>query len=130
MLSFPVDANNESGHAGIAPHWYYWDRYAWRDERWPKSANEMGASYLADARIKMIHDPGEDWVPAFSCFGGFAVYRRAAIKECRDTYRGNDEAGRSDCEHVTFSRCIRTHGSSLYMNPSAWLRYDQLAYYP
>ena len=121
---------DREGQAGAPPHWYYYDRYAWRDERWPKSPIEMGESYLADARIKMIHDAGEDWVPAFSCFGGFAVYRRAAIKECRGTYRGNDEAGLDACEHVAFSKCILAHGSSLYMNPSAWLRYNQLRYWP
>ena len=126
-----IVANAIIGVAGIAPHYYYWDRYAWRDHRWPKGPSEMGWPYLADARLNMLNDPGEDWVPAsLVCFGGYTVYRRAAIKHCGGTYSGVDELNRFEVEHASLSRCIREHNYTLFMNPSAFIRYAVYIYAP
>ncbi len=78
----------------------------------------------------MLYDAGEEWVPALSCFGGFAMYARAAVRDCSGAYSGFDEKHRYDCEHVAFSKCLIRHNHSLWMNPTAYIRYDVQIYHP
>ena len=120
-----------TGVAGVPPHWYYWDRYAYRDDRWPYGPPDKGWPYLADARIKMLYDPGEEWVPvSVGCFGGFAVYKREYVRQCDQAYSGHDKKGRVDCEHIAFSQCLLSKGGKLWMNPSSWIRYPVTMYAP
>ena len=113
-----------AGVAGVAPHLYYWDRYAYREERWPI----LQWRWFLDMRLVMHYDPGEAWVPCHSCFGGFTMYRRAAMGTC--LFNASDPINVVDCEHVSFSKCVRDHGGAVFINPSAYMRYPHMVYTP
>jgi len=57
-----------------------------------------------------------------SAFDGFAIYKTAAIGNCR--YEGRDPGGGSatspagpqDCEHVAFNRCLKKAGKRFMLN--------------
>lgn len=118
------DVACSNGVAGVAPHFYYWDRYAYREDRWPI----LQWRWFTDMRAVMLYDPGDAWVPCHSCFGGFSVYRRSAVGPCY--FNATDPINVVDCEHVSFCTCIRQRGGRIFVNPGGFLRYPVMAYTP
>lgn len=117
-----------NGVAGVAPNFYYWDRYAFRDERWPI----LQWKWFYDMRLVMLYDPGDEWVQCHACFGGFAVYRRSALVTPAGAclYNATDPINVVDVEHVSMSTCVRQHGGRVFINPAGFIRYPVMAYTP
>ena len=114
--------------AGISPHYYYWDRYAFRDDRWPI----LQWKWFTDMRLVMLYDPGDEWVSCHACFGGFAVYRRSALVTAAGPcmYNATDPINVVDVEHISMSTCVRSHGGRVMINPGGFIRYPVMAYTP
>ena len=111
-----------AGVAGVAPHYYYWDRYAYREVRWPI----LQWRWFVEMSAVMKFDPGEDWLECHACFGGFAVYRRSALGSC--LFNATDPINVVDCEHISMSTCVRDHGGKVFINPAGFIRYPYSHY--
>lgn len=65
-----------------------------------------------------------DLVSADSCFGGLALYRTAAMKDCTYDYRHPEPPRMLDCEHVLFHRCMKRDSDvRIFVNPNMKLWY-------
>src|SRR5262249_34493255 len=106
----------------------YYDIWALRHNTW--SPNDCLSQYrffvqnclpeeearFAAQYAKMIIIPEHfDWIEVESAFGGFAVYKRAALDDAR--YIGLTAQNEEICEHVTFHNMLRSKGSRIFINP-------------
>jgi hypothetical protein len=70
----------------------------------------------SSVQARMIHLPSDsDWIEVDSAFGGFAIYRKTALKH--GSYFGETEEGVACCEHVPFNLALRKKGYKLFINP-------------
>jgi hypothetical protein len=93
--------------------WVFWDSLAYRDARFTK------LSWREHQR--QIHTPYDSPVEVDSCFGGLAVYdvsNSTDWSQC--SYTSHEE---SDCEHVSFSMCLRRRGWNILFNPRMLITY-------
>jgi glycosyltransferase involved in cell wall biosynthesis len=115
-----------AGANGLFNDRRYYDRLALRTAQYPDTRKEHQSSQAG-----RVYEPSEPWLPVSSVFGGVAVYRGACVGACRYEADG-------DCEHVSFSRCVRSRPGcgKAFMNPAAvldyalWLRKDVQFYFP
>ena len=106
----------------------YYDVWALRHKTW--SPNDCWSQYkfltqhglsVNESLFAAIHsrmvkiDEGLDWIEVDSSFGGFAVYRRKALKGLR--YVGLDDEGEMVCEHVQLHATLRAQGGHIFINP-------------
>jgi hypothetical protein len=71
----------------------------------------------ASIRSRMIRIPRKsDWIEVDSAFGGFALYRPAAIGNA--IYEGLTPDGIAICEHVPFHAKMRQNNKKLFINPA------------
>lgn len=111
---------------GVAgPERYHYDRFAFRNDRFPSGPNEVGKRQYYSQTIHemaeaLVFRPSDSWVPVLSCFGSLAIYHRAAFLASGCRYG----AVRDDCEHVFLHSCLRDHGfSRMFVNPALWAEY-------
>lgn len=57
----------------------YYDRYAFRDSSLPFGPELLGEGYWKNLDHTWFSLQGEEWIPAFSAFGGLAIYKTASI---------------------------------------------------
>lgn len=107
----------------------YYDVYALRHSAW--AANDCWDQYhflrscgvspekalYNSTHSRMIKIPENmDWIEVDSAFGGFAIYRKEAMKFA--SYVGINSNGGEVCEHVAMHRQLRAHGFRIFINPN------------
>jgi glycosyltransferase involved in cell wall biosynthesis len=70
--------------------------------------------------------PGMPLFHVASAFGGLAIYKRAAIKNCRyGVLMNEDEKVESRAEHFYFHQQMKEHGyDKIFINPAIQIRYQ------
>jgi hypothetical protein len=106
----------------------YYDVWTLRHREW--SPNDCWAQYRFLSRLdaddernvarsvhsRMVKVPASArWIEVDSAFGGFAIYRKAAMLHGR--YTGTAEDGEPCCEHVPFNLALKDAGARLFINP-------------
>lgn len=73
---------------------------------------------------------GMPFIPVFSAFGGGAIYRYEAIKNCRySTIPNHDERVEVRCEHYSLCKQMSEQGfSKIFINPSMTIKYEPYIY--
>lgn len=67
---------------GINSMGYYYDRYAYRDTRYPFGPELLGDKWGDLLQVSPLSFSKEEaWVPVYSAFGGLAIYKTASILE-------------------------------------------------
>lgn len=64
------------------------------------------------SQIQKVYPVNSSIFEVYSCFGGFAFYKREAILNCDYNSINND------CEHIKFNECIRNNGGKIFINPA------------
>ena len=65
---------------------------------------------------RLKYDPGM-LLEVDAAFGGIAIYRMKSLDdECK--YTGDWGDGREQCEHVPFTKCLKSKGNKIYINTS------------
>ncbi len=129
---------------GIAPDGRYWDWFALRDSQFPLGTETMGDAWYPLKRPHHFLTPKDPWYPVYSAFGGFGIYRRAALAGCRYSALITPEIAAlnaslgarqtalhqgigpepSLCEHVGLHAGMRFFGHGrLFINPAMIFRY-------
>jgi hypothetical protein len=57
----------------------YWDRYAFRNKRYPVGPEIVGASWWKDLQKEWFYLSKTHLVPVYSAFGGLAIYKTSTI---------------------------------------------------
>lgn len=99
--------------------WHY-DRFALRARGWydiDVRAGDGDAARPSPGSHHVCFDPllpqsGLAY-PVDSCFGGLAIYRRAALRGCRYSGEGGE------CEHVMLHRCMRAAAANASASAAA-----------
>jgi hypothetical protein len=107
---------------------YYYDIFALRHAKWcavdcvaevarrPFYVPRPFAQWNITGARQIAIPPAAKPIRVESAFGGFGLYRTAAIKDC--WYQGKD-GGADVCEHVAFNRAIEAKGlGGLYILPA------------
>lgn len=89
-----------------------------------------------EKQIKLLADkygglkPTDDWVRAFSAFGGLAIYRYEAVKGLRyQALPNNDQHVEVRCEHYSIYKGMCERGfDKVYINPAMSLKYQDLTW--
>lgn len=69
---------------GVADNGHHYDSWALRDESLPIGAELIGNQWWDIRGKTVLHFSKNDpWYPVLSAFGGFGIYKRAAIKGCQ-----------------------------------------------
>ncbi len=58
---------------------YYRDRSAFRDENYPLGPEMMGDDWYVDLSETWFRIEQDEWLPVYSAFGGFAIYKTKSI---------------------------------------------------
>ena len=101
-----------------------YDTFAFRDQSSIKYApHEIGGfpAYWnqVETNFKKFYHVNEAIVPVHSCFGGLAIYKKAALKNCK--YDSIED----DCEHVYLHQCMRKkNNAKIFLNPSMVVFYS------
>jgi len=103
----------------------YYDRWALRTGREAEECRTRPWIYCPSLRqwglpYETQIPPTEPPIRVESAFGGFGIYKRAAIGSCRYDGRATDGQTR-ECEHVPFHKCVRENSDpegQLYVVPS------------
>ena len=95
---------------GVYFHSMYWDTTAFRlpDGTRPE---RLGIQQLMDGATR-----DEAMLQLSSCFGGLAVFRRAAVEGCRYLAGWPANRYKKECEHVSFMQCLHANGGGVYSN--------------
>ena len=122
---------------GVILHGIYRDTYAFRtrevntNHHWGDEQNKLASVETKKAFKRMSHDSklkayeladqsslSMEILPVQSCFGGLAVYKSAAIEDCKYGYRYDEPPFMLDCEHVIFHKCLNEkHKARILSNP-------------
>ncbi|WP_246273027.1 glycosyltransferase [Oricola thermophila] len=106
----------------------YYDVWAYRhpthspDDCWERVEKRPAGMSKAQAYETFVAARKKPWprdagmVEVESAFGGLALYRLPALRDC--SYLGLDEDGNPRCEHVEFHRQIRSKGYRLFIDPA------------
>eukprot|EP01083_Nonionella_stella_P123833 373409_1 len=60
---------------------------------------------------KIANEYHIEFIPVYSCFGPYSIYRIDALKGCKYEYQPDT------CEHLTLHNCLARHNKSAYVNP-------------
>jgi hypothetical protein len=102
MASYSLYVRNDGGNVGVAQYDAWAARLNWWEDRKEKPGGHQWFHLL-------MPPVGSEPIQMNSCFGGLAVYQRAA-------YLSGNYAG-GDCEHVAFHKSMRRAGYGMYLNP-------------
>ena len=80
--------------------------------RFPESA----LTFSIRSRMLRINKKS-NWIKVDSSFGGFAIYKSQFLL-LNNYYKGSDENGKMECEHVTFHKKLTDNGARIYINPA------------
>lgn len=85
---------------GIAQDGSLFDRYAYRDKRFPFGPEILGEKWWQEqSECPLRLGDKKEWVPVYSAFGGLAIYKRDTIIQF--TYSGKvTEELRKDCRKI------------------------------
>lgn len=89
-----------------------WQHYHFLIERGATPDEALDAAIVA--RMLRLRR-GTPWIAVDSAFGGFAIYRRAALHAGH--YSGRDAGGVPLCEHVPLHAQLRAAGRRIFVNP-------------
>ena len=119
ILYGPVDENNNMIKEGDTIGRVYYDTYAFRRVNHPEPHSSQEINQLFYGR-------GEPLIRVWSCFGGFGLYKRNAI---RDIWYGSRKPDSAACEHVYFHQAMAQNGfDRIYLNPSQITLYSPVSY--
>jgi hypothetical protein len=71
---------------GCGPNGYYYDRYAFRSKDFPFGPELIGAFFWSNLNESAFILSEGSWVPAYSAFGGLAIYKTKSI--LKSSYSG------------------------------------------
>lgn len=94
---------------------YYYDRYAFRSAQYPFGPELLGEFYWDEALSSWFrYYDHESWIPVFSAFGGFAIYKTSVILQF--SYSGTVTDALSEYYQVIASRIPSTsHHLNYYL---------------
>lgn len=102
-----------------------YDAFAFRNQEFPYTRFNVpeGEDVYWDTivpQIRQLYYPvNHAMIPVFSCFGGLAMYKKNALKNCK--YDSIQE----DCEHVPLHDCMRKKNNArIFLNPSMVVFYS------
>lgn len=102
----------------------YWDTYAFKPQG-DSGPQTRAQIYDSQQRLQAL-EPGDDWLPVASAFGGLGIYRWPAMRPHQYKCVKNDdpEIG-ARCEHVTLHADMALAGHDrLFINPAQIVYYD------
>ncbi len=130
---------------------FYWDRYAFRNLEFPYGPEVIGDSWWWHDVYDRIYFREDDWIPVFSAFGGFAIYKTKDVLECRYSGIVTEDVKRfykeilgkevfffpntywehpldldllTCCEHIPFYASMREKGyDRIFINPKLKIDY-------
>ena len=107
----------------------YYDIYALRHPVWApndcwhyeselrlRGINPLVARQKAIYSRMITIDPGSEWIPVDSAFGGLAIYKRELFENVQ--YSSILPNGNHVCEHVTLHQQMTERGAKLFINPA------------
>lgn len=71
------------GANGMRCGYFYFDRYAFRDETFPLGPELIGDYFWEQVNKQVTYPADNDWAPVFAAYGGMAIYKIASIRNCR-----------------------------------------------
>jgi len=104
------DAVGSNGLHFLNGRWTQYDAWAWRD------LGRHVAHHHTEIN-RRVYRRGDPMLPVKSCFGGMAIYQRAALQDA--VYVGGD------CEHVGLHTAMAVAGHNrIFCNPTQIVRYS------